>query len=105
MPGPLDTNGWPEFRNENASAVPAFGCMRVTDTMTLSDGRVMFKADQPSRYGCVGDCMINGPVDVAGLDGSTYSYGCCNRSGIILALYDIADGTPAYGDEWGPRSG
>src|SRR5262249_49771951 len=63
-------------------------------------GRVVLTADQPNTFGCQANCFVNGPVPVA-----AGQYGFCTRAGPVVALYDTADGTPAFGDAWGPRSG
>jgi hypothetical protein len=89
-----------EFLNQNAGSIPAYGVVRVTGVSIVEAGRVVLTVDQPNTYGCQANCFINGPVAV-----SPGQYGYCTRSGALVALYDTADGTPALGDAWGPRSG
>jgi|GEM_PF-4674563 len=97
--GILDTVQWLEFRNDNAGTVPAYGVMQVTDVVVLEPGRVVVTVDQPDSSGDTGNCVINGPVDVA--SGDT---GICTRTGVLAALYDDGSGTPAAGDSWGPAA-
>lgn len=87
------------FRNDNAGTAPAYGVLRVTG-MVASDGVNVFKVDQPSTsfqrlY------LVNGPEDVA-----TGAFGWGTwlwHAGEVL--YDSGDGTPAYGESWGAKSG
>ncbi len=89
-----------EFLNQNAGTIPAYGVVRVTGVSIVEAGRVVLTVDQPNAYGCQANCFINGTVAV-----SAGQYGSCMRAGALVALYDTADGTPAFGDAWGPRSG
>lgn len=99
-PGALEQTHWIEFRNDSGSSVPAFAVMRVTGVEVLEPGRVVLTCDQPNTWGCQYLWAINGPIDVA--DGDT---GICSRDNSVVAKYDIADGTPGYGETWGPKSG
>ncbi|MGQ0633044.1 MAG: hypothetical protein ACT4QC_00385 [Planctomycetaceae bacterium] len=88
------------FRNDSGEQVPAFGVLRLTGVAVLEPARVVLTAQKPDTYGCQYQCAINGPTPVpAG------KYGVCTRLGLLPALYDAADGTPAFGERWGPRSG
>lgn len=97
---PFDSQQWLEFVNNNSAQVPVYGIVRVTGVQIVEPGRVVLTVDQPNTYGCQANCFVNGPVPVN--DGA---YGYCTRSGTIVGLYDSSDGTPVYGDAWGPRSG
>jgi hypothetical protein len=96
----FDNQQWTEFVNTNGGQVPAYGIVRVTGLSILEPGRVLLSVDQPNVYGCQANCFINGPVPVA-----AGQHGYATRSGPLVALYDTGDGTPAFGDAWGPRSG
>ena len=98
-------NGWFEIQNQNAAQIPAFGVMRVTDVLVVKAGRVVVKVDQPNMFGDFGQCLISGPAPIAGANGTTKAGGMATRTGFITALYDSADGVPAYGDVWGPQNG
>jgi hypothetical protein len=96
----LDGQQWVEVKNNNAAQVPAYGIMRITGVSVVNTGRVVITVDQPNAYGDIGTCLINGPTPIpSGL------YGMGTRMGIITAYYDNGDGTPAFGDFWGPRTG
>lgn len=90
---------WLAFRNDSGSTVPAFGIVRVTDVADVTAGIVLVGA-QPNTYGCQANCFVNSMHDV--LDGE---YGRCTRSPVLVGLYDDSDGSPAYGDAWGPQNG
>ncbi len=96
----FDNQQWTEFVNSNAGAVPAYGVVRATGITVVEPGRVLLSADQPNAFGCQANCFVNSPVSVA-----AGKYGYVTRSSPLVALYDTADGTPAYGQAWGPRSG
>jgi hypothetical protein len=96
----LDTHPWQEFLNNNAAQAPAYGLLRATGVSIVEPGRVVLTVDQPNAFGCQANCFVNGPVPVA-----AGQYGYCTRGGPLVALYETSDGTPAFGDSWGPRSG
>jgi hypothetical protein len=97
---PFDSQPWQEFVNNNAGQVPAYGIVRATGLSTIEAGRVVMTVDQPNTFGCQSNCFVNGPVPV-----NAGQYGYAARSAPVVALYDTADGTPAFGDAWGPRNG
>lgn len=88
---------WEEFYNESGEQIPAFACMRITGMMTLG-GRNIVKVAKPNTYGSQYMHRLNGPLPV-----EIGKYGICTRSAGAAALYDTADGTPAFGERWGPR--
>jgi hypothetical protein len=96
----FDAHAWQEFVNNNAAQVPAYGLLRATGVSIVEPGRVLLSADQPNTFGCQANCFVNGPVPV-----SSGKYGYCTKGAPVVALYDTADGAPAFGDAWGPRSG
>ena len=90
------------FRNDASSEVPPFGILRVTGAVELDDDSLLLLADQPNTYGSQYLHAINGPIAVA-----AGGYGSCYRPSEIFfarAAYDTADGTPAFGEAWGPRN-
>ena len=89
-----------EFLNNASSQVPAYAVLRATGLSLIEQARVVMTADQPNTFGCQANCFVNGPTPV-----SSGQYGYASRAAPIVALYDPADGTPAYGDSWGPRNG
>lgn len=90
-------------RNDSGEEIPAFGLMRITGTTTV-DGEPVWTVDKPSstfqRF-----VLVNGETAIPA-SGSNDIYGTgyfCDRP--FRALYDTSDGTPSYGQVWGPRSG
>ncbi len=96
----FDNQQWLEFVNNSSTPVPAYGIVRVTGVAIVEPGHVVLTVDQPNTFGCQANCFVNGPVAVTA---GQYGYG--TRSGPMVALYDPADGAPAFGDAWGPRPG
>jgi hypothetical protein len=89
---------WREFRNDSGETIPPFSCVRITGAVIVETGRVTLKVGKPNTYGAQYSHAFTGPVSVA--DGK---YGLCTRSDGAVAVYDDADGTPAFGELWGPR--
>lgn len=84
------------FRNDAGEDIPAWAVMKITGTVTV-DETIYWTVEKPgtefSRF-----YLVNGP-DVV----TAYTYG--TGSFVDLpdrVLYDSADGTPAYGQWWGP---
>jgi hypothetical protein len=96
----FDSQQWHEFINNNAAQIPAYGVVRATGMSIIEAGRVVLTVDQPNTFGCQANCFVNGPVAV-----SAGQYGYATRSGPVVGLYETADGTPAFGEAWGPRNG
>lgn len=96
----FDNQQWTEFVNAGAGSIPAYGVVRATGVTVVEPGRVVLSVDQPNTFGCQANCFINCPVAVG-----AGKYGYATRSAPLVALYDTADGTPAFGEAWGPRSG
>lgn len=91
---------WLSFRNDNSGQCPPGGILRLTGTVDVNDSPVL-TADQPNTYGSQYLHAVNGPAAV-----DAGSYGLCvvpNDVFWVLAAYDTADGTPAFGEKWGPR--
>jgi hypothetical protein len=88
---------WIEFYNDSGEEIPAFGVMRISG-MRKKDGRPVIECKKPHTFGSQGQHRINGPVPV-----ESSQYGVCLVGNHVAALYDTADGTPAFGESWGPR--
>lgn len=87
------------FRNDAEEAIPAYGVLRITGTVEVV-GRQFLKAAKPNTYGSQLSHYVNGPLPVA-----SGKYGeCMVPLSPIAAHYDSADGTPAFGESWGPRA-
>ena len=97
---PFDNQPWTEFVNSSSGTIPAYGVVRGTGVSIIEPGRVVMTVDQPNTFGCQTQCFVNGPAPVAA---GNFGYAC--RTGLLVALYDTADGTPAFGQAWGPRAG
>jgi hypothetical protein len=85
------------FRNDAGETIPAFAVMKITGTVTV-DEAILWTVEKPgtefSRF-----YLVNGPDTVSTND--LYGTG----SFVDLpdrVLYDSGDGTPAYGQVWGP---
>lgn len=92
-----DDSGLVFFKNGSGETVPAFGAMRVTAYSATNRTATVAKPSSASqdRY------LVNGDQPVS--DGGT---GWAHRlDAIAEVLYDVSDGTPAYGETWGPESG
>ena len=98
-PGSDYNNCVAQFRNDSGEEIPANGCMRITGSATVG-GQQYLLAEKPNTYGSQYLHWFNGDQAVA--DGK---FGTCYKGSFVRALYDTADGTPAVGERWGPRSG
>ena len=85
-----------EVSNAGASAIPAFGLMRVTGASTTSG--LVLTVDQPNADGQ--DVLINGPTPIIAGGRGVATYETPSQ-----IYYDTADGTPANGETWGAGSG
>ncbi|MFN0055921.1 MAG: hypothetical protein ACKV0T_27570 [Planctomycetales bacterium] len=91
---------WFTYRNDSGEKIPAFGIVRLTGVAVLEPGRVVLTAGRPNTFGCQWQCAINGPTPI-----QADRLGVCTRSPQVAALYETADGTPHFGEQWGPRDG
>lgn len=93
---------WKPFWNNSGETIPAFGVMRIEGRSAVSNyAPVILKCNKPNttfqRY-----YAINGPKPVAAGSGGV----CITTFGLEFgALYNTSDGTPAYGESWGAKSG
>lgn len=90
---------WVEFYNNSGEEIPPFACIRVSATITRNN-RNGFYASKPNTYGAQFSHRFNGPTKVA-----AGNWGVCTIGPQSFALYDSADGSPGFGESWGPRSG
>lgn len=93
-------NPWKLFRNTTAETIPPFSVMRITgaENTTQPEHAIRFTVAQPNSTFCT-DYLINGPYSVAaGEDGIGTTLA---QAGYVA--YDT--GTPAYGEEWGAKTG
>lgn len=90
----------PLFRNDSSEQIPPFAVLRLTGLVVLEQARVVLTADKPNTFGSQYLCAVNGPTPVA-----AGKLGVCTREPGVAALYDSADGVPAFGERWGPRAG
>ena len=98
-PGSDYNNCVAQFHNDSGEEIPANGCMRITGSATVG-GQQYLLAEKPNTYGSQYLHWFNGDQPVA-----TGKFGTCYKGSFVRALYDTADGTPAVGERWGPRSG
>lgn len=91
-------NIWVPFRNDGEDSIPGGGVFRI-DGIAAVNGQQYLKAKKPNTYGAQYGHWVNGQTPVA-----AGAYGMATQVGQFAALYDTADGTPAYGEHWGPRS-
>lgn len=82
--------------NSSGETVPAFGVMRIVSATTLGDEVVYEIGKQATEFQRW--MLVNGEDELTnGSYGPGYFLDLAGR-----ALYDSADGTPAYGQVWGP---
>lgn len=96
---PLRKINWIKFRNDAGSTAPAGGILRITGYNNDAE-EPFFTVGRPNAFGSQYFHAVNDDLDVP--DGSS---GYCCLGQIVPALYDSADGTPAFGESWGPQSG
>lgn len=89
------------FKNESDETVPAYGVMRITG----SEKKKHLKIDKPddSKQPLY---LVNGPTDIGA---GKFGFGRYLTSQAVsfqhqYVLYDSTDGTPAYGETWGPEN-
>jgi hypothetical protein len=87
------------FRNDSGEEVPAYGCLRITGSVVVDD-TLFLTAGKPNTYGAQHSHRFNTSEPVANGE-----YGVCRIGFGVKALYETSDGTPAFGERWGPRSG
>lgn len=87
------------FRNDNAATCPMGGVVRITGVVDVKD-QILLTGDMPNGSISPPPLWIvsRGPV-ASGKIGSAVLFDMCR------AAYNVADGTPAFGEVWGPQSG
>src|SRR3990167_10117675 len=90
---------WLDFRNDSGEEIPAFGIIRLTGVALPETGELVYTGDKPNTYGSQYSHAINSDAIVP-----DNGYGKCTLTFPAVAVYDSADGTPAFGEQWGPRN-
>lgn len=91
------------FSNSTEEEIPAHAVIRISGTATDNQSTI-FNGAKPNTYGSQFSHYINGSEDViAGQAGTCFDPRALE--GGVVALYDSDDGTPLFGEQWGPRSG
>jgi len=83
------------FYNNSTFTVPAYGVVRISNY-----ARGVPSVSRSNIYGAQYNHLVNGPYNV-----DNTLFGNAASSFPAMAAYDSADGTPAFGELWGPRSG
>lgn len=97
--------------NDSGNTIPPFGLGffkgaegQHTDTGEGPAQGKCAKLKQPDAFGCQNNCVVTDE----GIDGTgiaNAAFGAAQIYPPFIAAYDNADGTPAFGESWGPRSG
>ena len=98
IPQPLDIIPWFWFQNGDAGDMPANAVMKLTSWSAADPEKPFFSAVKPTAFGAQFSHAINDNAVVG-----TGQWGRCYLMQTVPALYDDADGTPAFGEIWGPR--
>ena len=104
MSSALNSQRWP-VRNASGEEIPPFACMKIVGTREFSSGEIGFYVQKPDAFGAQYGHIFNGPRSISASGNSTQINGEGTIGFAVAALYDSADGTPAFGESWGPRSG
>jgi len=102
MSSALNSQRWP-VRNDSGEEIPPFACMRITGTIAMASGEIGFLVNKPNAFGAQYSHIFNGPIPIKASGTSTQINGEGTIGLAVAALYDSADGTPAFGQSWGPR--
>ena len=93
MPASFDRNrDWLPYLNNAGETVPAFAVVRITG---ITAG--VYQVSKPNAYGSFLDHAFNQAVDVP-----SGGKGMLSFAAPVWGYYDTADGTPAFGESWGP---
>lgn len=95
---PLQKLLWVKFRNDSGETIPAGGVLRLTGFVVTDPEEGFYTAAKPNTYGSQYSHALNDELPVG-----SGKYGRCCLGQTVPALYDSADGTPAFGENWGPR--
>jgi hypothetical protein len=102
------------FFNDSGQTIPPFGVVLLkgfkgqdSDTKRGPAQGVVASVKRPDVFGCQYNAMVADETpDGAGCPDQTFGAAQLPMQGVpLIALYDSADGTPAFGEAWGPRSG
>lgn len=105
--GPPDSSHgklWLPFQNQSGEDIPANSIMKMIGTANLRTGKndeeTILAMDKPDTWGSQYSHFINDNEAVVNGEFGV----CCNASAYpVWVSYDAADGTPAYGEPWGPE--
>lgn len=107
FPQPLPLIG---VYNDSGSTIPPFGVVlrkagqaQKSDTKLGPAQGICMSVKQPDTFGSQYNALVADEAQGAGY--ANASFGAVQMHPPFIALYDNADGTPAAGDAWGPRSG
>lgn len=91
---------WCSYKNTSGDTVPGNGVIVLEDIELIASGADRaYEAAKPSTtFGRI--FAASQPFGVA-----SNKYGLCKFFGELELLYDDADGTPAFGETWGPKPG
>src|SRR5690349_12280092 len=84
--------------NEAEDEIPAWGVVRIIGARVINGRQVELRVGRPNATGWGNGHLINGAQPIA-----ANSFGAIPRPrSFVYALYDTGDGTPAFGQTWGP---
>lgn len=104
MSSALNSQRWP-VRNASGEEIPPFACMKIVGTREFASGEIGFYVQKPDAFGAQYSHIFNGPRSIRATGTPDQLTGEGTIGFAVAALYDSADGTPAFGESWGPRSG
>jgi hypothetical protein len=87
------------FRNDSGETIPSYAIVGLAYVASPATGRKVASGDQIVNSS--NPWVVNSRVAVSS-DGPGWGFGSANRYEWIA--YESADGTPAVGDEWGPKA-
>jgi hypothetical protein len=87
------------YNSDNSNVVPAYGIVLQNGIQTTGLNPII-STKQPDTFGCQYNAYVNSYSQIG-----TQGDGLAQVGPMFTALYDSADGTPAAGELWGPRSG
>jgi len=90
------------FINQSGESIPPGSVLRATGFSRRTNGQTVITVAKPNTYGSQDMHFISNWCGPTIADGK---YGTCQDiSQPMLAAYASGDGTPAFGQRWGPRN-
>lgn len=90
------------FINASGESIPPGSILRATGFSRRINGQTVVTVGKPNTYGSQDMHFVSNWCAAAVADGK---YGTCQDvSQPMLAAYTASDGTPAFGNRWGPRN-